>query len=168
MKMEDITIKQIKCIKTVQRKFQPDDEYHEMLKLRFNVESCKDLTRAQAGKLIDLYKKWGWATNKESAKPKRKTVIPRQSGNMTKMVSPAQNMKIGVLAEMVEWRVKDGLTRWLSKRFRIDRVRTAQQAWQVTEGLKKMIERQMKTQYGPGWKSLDYDDSRIRRFISGG
>jgi len=84
---------------------------------------------------------------------------------MVKMVSPSQIKKIGALADMIEWRVKDGLTRWLSKRFKIDKIKTAQQAWQVIEGLKKMFERQMEKQHGPGWRNLDYDDSSIRRYI---
>lgn len=159
-----ITKEQIKYIKTIQRKHQPDDDdYREMLEKRFGVTSCTQLTCAQAGRLIDLYIKWGW-TDFRSQKSERSNV-PRQSGNMIKMVSPAQRKKIGVLADMIEWRVKDGLTRWIAKRFKTDKVKTAQQAWQVIEGLKKMFEKQMEKQHGPGWRNLDYDDSSIRRYI---
>jgi len=176
-----ITNEQIRCIKTVQRRHQSDDEYHEMLEKRFKVTSCTQLTCAQGRRLIGLYKDWRW-TNFKRKKDERRTSniehrtsnekkkqkpTPRQSGNMTRMVSPAQKKKIGALANMIEWRVKDGLTRWVSKRFSIDRVRTAQQAWQVIEGLKKMFERQMEKQYGPGWRNLDYDDAGIRRYIDG-
>ena len=173
-----ITKEQIKYIKTIQRKHQPDDdEYREMLKKRFGVTSCTQLTCAQAGRLIDLYIKWGWAgrgnpswlpdtVETRHALSLRPTVtVPRRSGNMIKMVSPAQKKKIGALADMIEWRVKDGLTRWISKRFKTDKIKTAQQAWQVIEGLKKMFERQMEKQHGPGWRNLDYDDSSIRRYI---
>jgi len=73
------------------------------------------------------------------------------------MVSPAQKKKIGALANMIEWRVKDGLTRWVAKRFSTDRIKTAQQAWQVIEGLKKMFERQMEKQYGSGWRIINYE-----------
>lgn len=165
-----ITNEQIRCIKTVQRRHQADDEYREMLEKRFKVTSCTQLTCAQGTRLIGLYKKWGWTNFKakkaQSSKLKGKSV-PRQSGNMTRMVSPAQIKKIGVLADMIEWRVKDGLTRRVAKRFQVDRIRTAQQAWQVIEGLKKMFERQMEKQHGPGWRDLDYDDAGIRRYVAG-
>ncbi len=168
-----ITKEQVRCIKTVQRRHQSDDEYYEMLKSRFNVTSCTQLSCGQAGKLIELYIKWGWAKSLKSRPQMREknrkiqTSLPRQSGNMTKMVSPAQKKKIGALANMIQWRVKDGLTRWIAKRFSIDKIKTAQQAWQVIEGLKKMFERQMEKQHGPGWKNIDYDDSSIRRYING-
>ena len=165
-----ITKEQIKCIKTVQRRHQADDEYREMLENRFKVNSCTQLTCDQGTMLIKLYKKWGWT----NFPPKRRragrgqgpvTSGKKLPGNVTKMVSPAQKKKIGALANMIEWRVKDGLTRWVSKRFSTDRIKTAQQAWKVIEGLKKMFERQMEKQYGPGWKNLDYDDNCIRRYI---
>ena len=186
-----ITKEQIKCIKTVQRRHQSDDEYHEMLEERFKVTSCTQLTRDQGTLLIKLYKKWGW-TNLGSRGTKhrapagnvtrgtkhrafekgrgtfekgRGTKLRAPTGNVTKMVSPAQKKKIGALANMIGWRVKDGLTRWVSKRFSTDRIKTAQQAWQVIEGLKKMFERQMEKQYGQGWRNLDYDDNYIRRYI---
>ena len=155
-----ITKDQIRVIKTVQRKHQSDDDYHEMLEKRFRVTSCTQLTCDQANLLIGLYKKWGWTNFKNQG-----SSVPRQSGNMTKMVSPAQKKKIGALASLIEWRVKDGLTRWVSKRFSLDRIKTAQQAWQVIEGLKKMFERQMEKQHGPGWRNLDYDNGSIRRYI---
>ena len=162
-----ITNEQIKCIKTIQRRNQTDEDYREVLQKRFKVTSCTQLTCAQAGKLIELYKKWGWMNSAAKRKRVQTKSAPRQSGNMTKMVSPAQKKKIGALANMIQWRVKDGLTRWVSKRFSIDRIKTAQQAWQVIEGLKKMFERQMEKQYGPGWKNIDYEDSSIRRYING-
>ena len=161
-----ITKEQIRYIKTIQRKHQPDDEYREMLEKRFGVTTCTQLTCAQAGRLIDLYIKWGWAgRGNPSWLPAKRPKIPRQSGNMVKMVSPAQQKKIGALADLIEWRVKDGLTRWVAKRFKIDKIKTAQQAWQVIEGLKKMFERQMEKQHGPGWRDLNYNDSSIKRYI---
>jgi phage gp16-like protein len=175
---KSITKEQIKYIKTIQRRHQPDDdEYREMLEKRFGVTSCTQLTCAQAGRLIDLYITWGWASGGKrkaesrsqnsgvrSQNPERSNV-PRQAGNMVKMVSPAQQKKIGALADLIEWRVKDGLTRWVAKRFKIDKIKTAQQAWQVIEGLKKMFERQMEKQHGPGWRDLNYNDSSIKRYI---
>ncbi|MBW2607717.1 MAG: regulatory protein GemA [Deltaproteobacteria bacterium] len=168
-----ITNEQIKCIKTVQRRHQTDDDYREMLEKRFRVTSCTQLTCAQGTVLIKLYRSWGWTNfprkGRRSVGSKQKAVgsLPRRSGNMTRMVSPAQIKKIGALASMIEWRVKDGLTQWVSKRFSIDRIRTAQQAWQVIEGLKKMFERQMEKEHGPGWRDLDYTDVGIRRYIEG-
>lgn len=163
-----ITKEQIRCIKTVQHKYQGNDEYYEMLKNRFKVTSCTQLTCDQGNALIKLFVKWGWMGSKPQ-KPGGKSCkgesVPRQSGNMTKMVSPAQKKKIGALANMVKWRVKDGLTRWTARRFSIEKVKTAQQAWMVIEGLKKMFERQMEKQHGPEWKNLDYDDISIRRYV---
>ncbi len=171
-----ITNEQIRCIKTVQRRHQSDDEYYEMLEKRFKVTSCTQLTCAQGTVLIKLYRSWGWTNFPSKKKDERRTWNGQRPasnkkkklpGNVTRMASPAQKKKIGVLASMIEWRVKDGLTRWVAKKFSIDRIKTAQQAWQVIEGLKKMFERQMEKQHGPGWRDLDYTDVGIRRYIEG-
>jgi hypothetical protein len=168
-----ITKDQIRLIKTVQTKHMSDEDYRDMLMERFKVSSCTQLTRRQAGKLIDLFVRWNWAykparpkAGKGSRKKKKSATRRRLPGNVVKMVSRAQKNKIAALAAMIDWRVKDGLTKWIAARFSIERVRTAQEAFQVIEGLKSMIERALSDQYGPTWYNLVFDEPAIQRFIN--
>jgi uncharacterized protein DUF1018 len=183
-----ITKEQIKLIKTVQRKHQGDDDYYEMLEKRFRVSSCTQLTMRQASALIKLYIGWGWAekrkrgrrspqlnplrssssknlTGQGGRRRKTKNQGPMRSGNMVRMASPAQRKKIDALANLIDWRVKDGLTKWIAKRFSIQRIKTAQEAYQVIEGLKKMFERVMKEEYGDAWMERVFEDPQIQRYI---
>ena len=70
------------------------------------------------------------------------------------------------LSAMIDWRVKDGLTKWIAARFSIERVRTAREAYQVIEALKAMIERVLADQYGPTWYNLVFEEPVIQRFIN--
>jgi len=175
---QTITKDQIRLIKTVQRKHQDDDDYYEMLDKRFRVSSCTQLTRRQAGDLIELYIRWGWAEKKKrvrrsgsgpatrpAGKRGRKNRGPMRKGNMVRMASPAQRKKINALANLIDWRVKDGLTKWIAKRFSIARIKTAREAYQVIEGLKKMFERAMREKYGDEWAVRIFDDPEIQRYI---
>jgi len=166
-----ITKDQIKLIKTVQRQHQDDDDYYEMLEKRFRVSSCTQLTRRQAGDLIELYKSWGWIEKRkrvrksEGRRVRKKRGGPMRKGNMVRMASRAQREKISALGNLIDWRVKDGLTKWIGKRFSIQRVKTAQEAFQVIEGLKKMFERAMRKKYGNEWATRVFDDPEIMRYI---
>jgi len=165
-----ITKDQIRLIKTVQRRHQDDDDYYEMLEKRFRVSSCTQLSRRQAGDLIELYKSWGWVPKKtrkqKRGKRKKKTVGgPMRKGNIVRMASPEQRKKINALANLIDWRIKDGLTKWIAKRFSIDRVKTAQEAFQVIEGLKGMFENAMTARYGEAWFLRIFEDPEIQRYI---
>jgi len=170
MNKQLITKDQIKLIKTVQRKHQDDNDYYEMLEKRFRVSSCTQLTLRQARDLIELYKSWGWIEKKKRVRKSegrrvRKNRGPMRKGNMVRMASPAQRKKINALANLIDWRVKDGLTQWIAKRFSIRRVKTAQEAFQVIEGLKGMFESAMTAKYGEAWFLRIFEDTEIQRYI---
>ena len=179
--MKPIARKQIQIIKIAQKELGIDDDtYREMLHSQFKVKSCTKLNYFQADGMIALLKKKGF-----KIKPAKKLVgrkacgrldsrnagkckasRPRQTGNMVRLASQAELGKIEVLSWLISWRVKDGFTRWMSKRFSIERVRTAQEAYRIIEGLKKMFENQMKAQHGDGWPDLMFDDPAIMRYIN--
>lgn len=170
MNKQLITKEQIRLIKTVQQKHQDDNDYYDMLMQRFKVSSCTQMTRRQASKLIELYIDWGWADKKKKARRSegrkvRKSKGPMRKGNMIRLASTAQRNKIDALSNLIEWRVKDGLTKWIAKRFSIARVKTAQEAYQVIEGLKKMFERGMREKYGDNWMKRVFEDPEILRYI---
>jgi Bacteriophage Mu, GemA protein len=178
--MKPIERKQIQIIKIAQKELDIDnDSYREMLHSHFKVKSCTKLNYFQANGMIALLKEKGFKI-KPAKKPagrkacgrlkdrdtgKQKASRPRQAGNMVRLASQAELQKIEVLSWLIHWRVKDGFTRWMSKRFSIERVRTAQEAYRVIEGLKKMFENTMKAQYGDNWASIVGDDPAIRRYI---
>ncbi len=169
-----ITKAQIRMIKSIQGKSLDDIDYREILEKHFRVTSCTQLSRVQAGALIDMFAKWGFFT------PKAKTIIPGPShyvrgekrrarekmpGNVVRLASREQHEKIAALAALITWRKADGLFLWMEKRMGFPRVRTAQEAYLVIEGLKKMFENEMKAQYGKDWWARAYEDEGIRRYI---
>ncbi len=163
--MIPIEARQIRLIKIGQKQLGIDDgTYRAMLKDRFGVASCTKLSKLQAGAFINELREKGfrfvWKANKRPGKP-----MPRRSGNMVRLASQAQHEKIAAVARLIDWRIKDGLTRWLFKRFSIRRVKTAQDAFLVIEGLKKMFENQMKREHGPDWMERVWDDPEVDRYI---
>ncbi len=181
--MKPIARKQIQIIKIAQKELCIDDDtYREMLQDQFKVKSCTKLSYFQARALIGELKKKGFKIKPSkkacgrlpaslklrracNAKNKRSRATPRQAGNMVRMVSQAEMQKIDVLSWLIHWRVKDGFTRWMSKRFRIEKVKTAREAYRIIEGLKKMFENSMKAKYGDNWPDLVFDDPAIQRYI---
>ena len=188
-----ITKAQIRMIKSLQRNNLDDLEYREILEKHFRVGSCTQLSQRQAGVLIDLFAKWGFFVQAPRRRdervkrvekvervenvgagpracPQKKAETPRRPGktpkNVVRLASQAQREKIAALASLITWRVEDGLSLWMQKRMKVERVRTAQEAFLVIEGLKKMFENQMKAQYGKNWWARAYDDVGIRRYIA--
>ena len=163
-----ITKNQIKMIKTLQRNNLDDDDYYEMLDGRFGVESCTELSRAQAGKVIDMFAEWGFFVPVPAKRKKRRRSgkpSPRKDGNMVRMASREEHEKIAAVARLIEWRLADGLERWMLARFKIKKVRTAQDAYRVIEGLKKMFENRMRKIRGDDWWMHEYDDPEVREYI---
>ena len=166
--MLPIEPRQIKLIKIGLKQLGIDDDtYRSMLGDRFGVDSCTRLTKLQAGVFIDELKRKGFKivprkrpTRHAPAKP-----APRRKGNMVRLASQAQQEKIAALARLIDWRIKDGLTRWLFKRYSIRRVKTAQQAFLAIEGLKKMFEHQMEKKHGKNWMLRTWDDPEVARYI---
>jgi hypothetical protein len=111
------------------------------------------------------YGEVGSTINNSAVVAKATMAKSAQQSNVVRMASPGQRDKIDALAGLIEWRVKDGLTKWISKRFSIQRVKTAQEAFRVIEGLKGMFERAMREKYGDGWMETVFEDPEIRRYI---
>jgi len=170
--MIPIEKRQITLIKIGQKSLGIDDAtYRAMLAERFSVDSCTRLSRIQAAAFLSelrgkgfkpVYK--GRPSRKPSPRPSGKS-SPRQAGNMVRLASQAQHEKIAAVARLIDWRVRDGLTRWLFKRYSISRVKTAQEAFLAIEGLKKMFENQMKKHHGENWMLRTWENEDVARYI---
>lgn len=165
--MIPIEPRQIKLIKIGQKSLGIDDDtYRAMLTERFGVDSCTLLSKLQAGVFINELKRKGFRIVHKGGRPAPKAKpMPREKGNMVRLASQAQHEKISAVARLIDWRIKDGLTRWLFKRYSIDRVKTAQQAFLAIEGLKKMFEHQMEKHHGKDWMLRTWDDPDVARYI---
>ena len=117
-----------------------DDVYRGILRERFDVDTCKALTRRQAS---DLLAALGRAlprppgTQQPRPRPRRRATAP----NVRRMASPAQQQLIGQLALEVTWWTADGYRRWLQDNQGLERVSTSDQAARVIEGLKAIQRR---------------------------
>lgn len=137
-----ITPSQIRAIHAaLPRRGLSDDDYRAILRERYDVETCKALTRRQAH---DLLLTLGRALPRPpGAKgPRRRQPATRAAKGAVRMVTPAQRALIEELAGEVAWREADGYRRWLGHTMRLGRVSTAAQASRVIEGLKAMRRRQ--------------------------
>lgn len=146
------------------------DDKKAMLLERYGKESTTDLTYAQAEELIDDFVDRGYVIkSKKRRYLKRRRPFPggqkRKTGNMVALASQAELAKIDALAGLITWRVENGMERWMEKRFRITRVKTAGDALKVIEGLKGMFENQMKKQFGPDWWQEPHEDIEICWYI---
>jgi len=172
-----ITKGQIQVIKIFQSKFGMNDEdYRDMLEKRFRVRSCTALSNLQAGSLIDEFKRKAgqntgavpYRANRGNRAERRGTYkkvdVPYSADEkkVVRLVSRASIDKINKLADLIEWRIENGLQAWTKKRFDIDKVRTAGEAYRVIEGLKKMFENQMKKQFGADWHHGFYGPDVMR------
>lgn len=174
-----ITKGQIQIIKTLQGRIGMDDEaYRSLLAKTFRVKSCTQLSYPQAGVLIeDLKRKAGqkaggsFIKNNGNRADRRGTYkkvdVPYAADEkkVVRLASRASIDKINKLADLIEWRLENGLSAWMKKRFGIEKVKTAGEAYRVIEGLKKMFENQMKKAYGEGWRSGVYDRPEVVRYI---
>ncbi len=165
-----ITPNQIQVIKIWQKQTGLDDgTYRARLRQDYSVSSCTRLTFDQARHMIKTIVGEGYSIPVTKKRPRparsRKVTVSRKTKNVVRMASKAELEKIQALAELTEWRVENGLARWMHKRFGIERVRTAEGAWLVIEGLKKMFENQMKLEFGPQWWLMRFDDERIMVYI---
>ena len=140
-----ITPAQIRAIHVaLPRRGLDDDEYRGLLRDRFDVDTCKALTRRQASELILALGRALPQPPGGEPKPRRRQPAPRAKagGNVRRMLTPGQRELIEALAREIVWREPDGYRRWLGKFMSIERVTTAAQAARVIEGLKAMRRRQ--------------------------
>ncbi|WP_321495611.1 regulatory protein GemA [uncultured Desulfobacter sp.] len=142
-----------------------------MLMSRYDVSSTTELSYAQAEELLDELVQKGFAivSSKRPYVRRQKPVRSaheKQPGKMVALASPAELSKIDALAGLIAWRVENGMSRWMKKRFKIDRVRTSRDAFVVIEGLKAMFENQMKKRFGKEWWMQPYDDLEVCFYIA--
>ena len=140
-----ITAAQIRAIHVaLPRRGLDDDEYRGLLRDRFNVDTCKALTRRQASELLLALGRALPAPPGGERKPRRRQPAPRAKAgaNVRQMITPGQRRLIETLAGEIAWREADGYERWLGKFMSLERVTTAAQAARVIEGLKAMRRRQ--------------------------
>ena len=116
-----------------------DPEYREMLAARYNVTTCKDLTRRQAAMFISLLS----GGHRALARPKTRRPIqhphqpaPEDTPGVVSLPSPAQRKLMAELVTEVDWYTPDGYQAWMEKALGIKRVRTSRDAHRVIRGLK--------------------------------
>ncbi len=172
---EPITKGQIQLIKIAQKELGiEDDDYRSMLISRYRVSSCTQLTRDQAGALIDHFERLGFATRDtpsdqrrtSPARSRRPSGPPRSGGNVIGLASPEEHEKIAALAALITWQYENGLQLWLKKRLGITKVRTSREAWLAIEGLKAMFVNSMAKKHGKAWWTYSFKDQRVMRFIA--
>lgn len=127
-----ITPAQIRAIHVaLHRRGIEDDDYRQILRDGWNVDTCKRLTRRQASELL---RRLG-APRKERRTPGRRR-RPALPDNVTPLATAAQRRLIDDLAAEIEWREPGGYARWLKGNMGLKRVSTSEQAAHVIEGLK--------------------------------
>ena len=140
-----ITPAQIRAIHVaLPRRGIDDDEYRDLLRDRFGVDTCKKLNHRQASELLLALGRALPQPPGETRKPRRRQPAPRAKAgaNVRQMITPGQRQLIETLAGEIAWREPDGYQRWLGKFMSLERVATAAQAARVIEGLKAMRRRQ--------------------------
>lgn len=161
-----IVKKQITIIKMALNHLQIDDDtYRDMLDSRFSVRSCTLLSCDQASEFIKelegkgfvliqktTVRKQATGASRWRPRPASRPAIPR-TGNVIALATREELEKIVAVADLIAWRVENGLQLFLEKRMGIKggRVRTSGDAYLAIEGLKKMFENQMKRYHGADW-----------------
>jgi hypothetical protein len=172
-KAPGITNKQIRIIQLAKKELGMDDaSYRDLLIGEFGVKSSTRLDLHQANRLIDILQKKGFLLKPVNpdwrsvgVKPPRRTT--KHGGKTVALASPAEREKIQILAELIDWRVENGLELFLASRAKVKdgKVRTSQDAYLAIEALKKLFENGMKKQYGPDWWLMEFADERIMGYI---
>ena len=138
-----ITTSQIKAIHVaLARRGIDKDDYRDMLRTGWQVDTCKALTRRQASELL---RHLGAKLRNPpgSRRPRPRPAASRQTlpDGVIRLASPVQRQLIGELVGEIAWREPDGYQGWLKKNQGLQRVATASQAARVIEGLKALKKR---------------------------
>lgn len=111
--------------------------------------------------LIDLK---NHLTGRKSAPPARSA--GRRGPNVYQLITPAQALKIQMMAGLIEWKKEGGMVPWCEKFFGFSEPKTSSQANRMIEGLKALFENQCRAQYGDDWKEQDHKDNpTLSRYI---
>lgn len=149
-----ITPAQVRAIHVATSRQGIDDAtYRAMLRVRYGVGTCKDLTRRQASDLLahlgrPLPRPPG---SGPAPSPRRRAAEAAQAalptppraagGRVIALPTPLQRVLIEELAAEVAWREPDGYRRWLRHTMGMERVATRAAASRVIEGLKALKRR---------------------------
>ncbi len=142
-----ITASQIRAIHTALNVNGIEDEdYRALLAAQFKVTTCKALTRAEAGQLLNRL----WGRKRAPANPaggsrkksRRRQHIrqpasapPPDNGTVVRLVSLPQRRLIEALVSEIAWEQADGYARWLNRSLGLTAVRTTAEAARVINGL---------------------------------
>lgn len=169
---------QVQLCRMGQRFLGIDDEtYYSVLMSRYGVEHTRELNQEQVADLLDDYKARGFEPTCKPGKigkkrqkqsyPKR---LPRgaRSEKVVALATRDEIDKVNAVAALIQWRVENGLERFLAARMGIKdgKVRTSQDAYLAIEGLKKLFENHMKKSFGANWWTQRFDDSGIMMYIA--
>ncbi len=136
-----------------------EDDYRQIIgaQTKGKKQSSKDLTYFEADGLINYFKTLGFKiqssyirTSGAARRARWQPANDRKRGhdaassprpaNVFLLASRDQRETIEVLKKKIPWRFEDGYQRWLTKYMKINRVKTAEQASNTIEGLKKMLQ----------------------------
>lgn len=148
-----VTGQQIKAIHIAKRQIDLDDEtyrgpqwlgqflrhpqYQKWLAEHGGEYSSKALSRIDARQLLSKMTAHGARISKPYTRRQMNQSQRRnKSSNVVELASAAELALINRLKDEITWRRKDGYQRWLRTYYKIDQVRTSEQAAKVIEGLK--------------------------------
>jgi hypothetical protein len=141
------------------------DDYKALMTERYGVDSSTKLTFEQAGELIDYFITKGFVITGTKRRYMKRRSTGKKGSKLVALVSPAELEKIDAVAGLIRWRCEDGMTLWMKKFLKIDKVKTGGDAFRVIEGLKKMFENGMVKAYGVDWWLNEYEDTEINAYI---
>lgn len=168
-KNQPSSIKQRQLLAIARQQLNIDrDDYKAVMTERYGVDSSTRLTFGQAEEFIDFFIARGFVliTKKRRYLKRKNPAKTRQYPKVIDMASPAELEKIDALAGLITWRCEDGMTRWMKKFLKIDRVKTGRDAFRVIEGLKKMFENGMVKLYGEDWWCKRFDSTEVNAYIA--
>lgn len=147
--MQRIDPKQIQLIHIAQAQLGLDDvAYRAIIAGRTGgkKESSRDLTYAEADAVINYMVTQGFVIKRKYVTRERgawrRKRFRHLPADVILLPTIDQMEMIEALAKKITWRYQDGYERWRRKYMKIDRIITAQQASDVIEGLKGMLDNQ--------------------------
>lgn len=119
-----------------------DATYRDMLRSGWGAATCKHLSVSEANSLLNhLNGRRGRPRRRQPIRrPARPAAVQSKAG-VVRLPSPAQQQLIVALISEVQWRSAGGYRAWLKRSLGLKRVRTAEDAAQVINGLKGLKRR---------------------------
>lgn len=153
MKAKMIDATQIKLIHIAQSQLGlPEDDYRLIIEgqTKGKKHSSKELTYFEADRLINYFKTLGFKIKARKSRTRPARVerawkrTKRDFGNVYVLPSQAQLNMIETLKDKIAWHVEGGYLLWLKKYMKIERIKSDWEAEKVIEGLKGMLDHQIK------------------------